>query len=93
MTMETPRRSTPPAGRPDHGSTVERLELVCAVIVTAGLVAGNLMLFFPFQQDNRPRRADAQALSSVQQSRHSHRRCFGAIKAMSVKADCLMRVR
>ncbi len=31
----------------------ENLELTAAVIITAGLVAGNLFLFFPFQRDNR----------------------------------------
>ena len=36
-----------------RGFKLESLELVCAVIVTAGLVAGNLLLFFPFQHDNR----------------------------------------
>ena len=31
----------------------ELLEVVAAIVVTAGLVAGNLLLFSPLQVDNR----------------------------------------
>lgn len=43
---------------------LENLELICAVIVTAGLVAGNLLLFFPFQRDNRSSPPPAPSLPS-----------------------------
>lgn len=32
---------------------IEALEVSCAVFVTAGLVAGNLLLFSPLRTDNR----------------------------------------
>ena len=31
----------------------ENLELAAALIVTAGLVAGNMYFFFPFREDTR----------------------------------------
>ena len=43
---------------------VDNLELIFAVIVTAGLVAGNLLLFFPFQHDNRSSPPPAPSLPS-----------------------------
>ena len=36
-----------------HPKTSEGLEVVAAVVVTAGLVAGNLVLFSPLRVDNR----------------------------------------
>ena len=34
---------------------VEKLEQIAALIVTAGLVAGNLLLFTPWRKGNDPR--------------------------------------
>ena len=36
-----------------HSNIAEVLEVVAAVIVTTGLVAGNLLLFAPVRRDNR----------------------------------------
>ena len=36
-----------------RNSMIESLEITCAVIVTAGLVAGNMFLFSPLRTDNR----------------------------------------
>ena len=36
-----------------HSKIAEVLEVVAAVIVTTGLVAGNLLLFAPLRTDNR----------------------------------------
>ena len=36
-----------------QGKTSEGLEVLAAVVVTAGLVAGNLVLFSPLRVDNR----------------------------------------
>ena len=36
-----------------RNSMVESLEITCAVIVTAGLVAGNMFLFSSLRTDNR----------------------------------------
>ena len=35
------------------GKTSESIEVVAAIIVTAGLVMGNLLLFAPLRTDNR----------------------------------------
>ena len=37
----------------DLTSPIEMLEVVAAIVVTAGLVAGNLLLFSPLRIDNR----------------------------------------
>jgi len=42
-----------PHARGMHPKTSEGLEVVVAVVVTAGLVAGNLVLFSPLRVDNR----------------------------------------
>jgi hypothetical protein len=34
---------------------IERLEQIAAVVVTAGLVAGNFFLFTPWRSENDPR--------------------------------------
>jgi len=36
-----------------HAKTSEAIEVLAAVVVTAGLVAGNLVLFSPLRVDNR----------------------------------------
>ena len=36
-----------------QNKTIEMLEVVAAIVVTAGLVAGNLLLFSPLRTDNR----------------------------------------
>ena len=36
-----------------QNKTTEMLEVVAAIVVTAGLVAGNLLLFSPLRIDNR----------------------------------------
>ena len=42
-------------GRDNEGMDVERLEPLAAVIVTAGLVAGNFLLFTPWRDGQDPR--------------------------------------
>jgi len=42
-----------------QAKTSEGLEVLVAVVVTAGLVAGNLVLFSPLRVDNRIQRASA----------------------------------
>jgi len=42
-----------------QAKTSEHLEVVAAVVVTAGLVAGNLILFSPLRVDNRVEPAPA----------------------------------
>ena len=42
-----------------QSKTSEDLEVVVAVVVTAGLVAGNLVLFSPLRVDNRLQPAPA----------------------------------
>ena len=42
-----------------RAKTSEGLEVVVAVVVTAGLVAGNLVLFSPLRVDNRVQPASA----------------------------------
>ena len=36
-----------------QNKTIEMLDVVAAIVVTAGLVAGNLLLFSPLRIDNR----------------------------------------
>ena len=42
-----------------QAKTSEGLEVIVAVVVTAGLVAGNLVLFSPLRIDNRMQPASA----------------------------------
>ena len=42
-----------------QAKTSEGLEVLAAVVVTAGLVAGNLVLFSPLRVDNRVQPASA----------------------------------
>ena len=51
-----------------QAKTSEGLEVLAAVVVTAGLVAGNLVLFSPLRVDNRVQPA------SVTQPRKHHQR-------------------
>ena len=40
------------------GKTSESIEVVAAIVVTAGLVMGNLLLFAPLRTDNRTKRPE-----------------------------------
>ena len=63
-----------PAGRTreNAGMEIEQLEQIAAVIVTAGLVAGNFLLFTPWRNGEDPRHRQPESLmpqnESVQQS-------------------------
>ena len=57
-----------------QAKTSEGLEVVVAVVVTAGLVAGNLVLFSPLRVDNRVQTAPASQATGtpkgLQRSQH-----------------------
>ncbi len=50
-------------GKPDNaGMDIEQLEQLAAVIVTAGLVAGNFLLFTPWRNGEDPRQRQPESL-------------------------------
>ena len=53
-----------PAGRTrdNAGMEIEQLEQIAAVIVTAGLVAGNFLMFTPWRNGEDPRQRRPQSL-------------------------------
>ena len=56
--------------REDGGMPIERLEQIVALLVTAGLVAGNLVLFTPWRKGHEPqerRRDQSQLLKGSSQ--------------------------
>ena len=64
-----------PAGRTrdNAGMEIEQLEQIAAVIVTAGLVAGNFLMFTPWRNGEDPRRRQPQSLMPQNESVVSHR--------------------
>ena len=54
-----------PAGRTrdNAGMEIEQLEQIAAVIVTAGLVAGNFLMFTPWRNGEDPRQRRPQSLT------------------------------
>ena len=54
---------TPAGGRRHNaGMDIEQLEQIAAVIVTAGLVAGNFLMFTPWRNGEDPRQRQPQSL-------------------------------
>ena len=47
---------------------IERLEQIAAVIVTAGLVAGNFLMFTPWRNGEDPRQRQPQSLMHQNES-------------------------
>ena len=54
-----------PAGRKrdNVGMEIEQLEQIAAVIVTAGLVAGNFLMFTPWRNGEDPRQRQPESLT------------------------------
>ena len=52
---------------------IEQLEQIAAVIVTAGLVAGNFLMFTPWRNGEDPRQRQPQSLMPQNESVVSHR--------------------
>ena len=59
-----------PAGRTrdNAGMEIEQLEQIAAVIVTAGLVAGNFLMFTPWRNGEDPRQRQPQSLMPQSES-------------------------
>jgi len=59
-----------PAGRTrdNAGMEIEQLEQIAAVIVTAGLVAGNFLMFTPWRNGEDPRQRQPQSLMPQNES-------------------------
>ena len=60
--------------RDNAGMEIEQLEQIAAVIVTAGLVAGNFLMFTPWRNGEDPRQRQPESLmpqnESVVRSEH-----------------------
>ena len=60
--------------KPDNaGMEIEQLEQIAAVIVTAGLVAGNFLMFTPWRNGEDPRQRQPQSLMPKDESVFSDR--------------------
>ena len=59
-----------PAGRTQDnaGMEIEQLEQIAAVIVTAGLVAGNFLMFTPWRNGEDPRKRQPERLMPQSES-------------------------
>ena len=64
-----------PAGRTreNTGMEIEQLEQIAAVIVTAGLVAGNFLMFTPWRNGEDPRQRPPESLMPQNESIFSDR--------------------
>ena len=51
---------------------IEELEQIAAVIVTAGLVAGNFLMFTPWRNGEDPRQRQPESLRPHNESAFSH---------------------
>ena len=60
----------PHRGRDNAEMDIEQLEQLAAVIVTAGLVAGNFLLFTPWRDGQDPRRSQPESLILKPPGRH-----------------------
>ena len=56
--------------RDNAGMDIEQLEQLAAVIVTAGLVAGNFLLFTPWRNGEDPRHRQPESLMPQNESVH-----------------------
>ena len=56
--------------RDNAGMDIEQLEQLAAVIVTAGLVAGNFLLFTPWRNGEDPRQRQPESLMPQNESVH-----------------------
>ena len=65
------------------GMDIEQLEQLAAVIVTAGLVAGNLLLFTPWRNGEDPRQRQPE--SSMPQNESVHQYELGSIKGLCIR--------
>ena len=72
-----------PAGRKrdNAGMEIEQLEQIAAVIVTAGLVAGNFLMFTPWRNGEDPRQRQPQSLMPQKESVVSDRAKAYAMQA------------
>ena len=74
-----------PAGagrtRDNAGMEIEQLEQIAAVIVTAGLVAGNFLMFTPWRNGEDPRQRQPQSLMPQKESDVSDRAKAYAMQA------------
>ena len=61
---DTPAERT----RDNAGMEIEQLEQIAAVIVTAGLVAGNFLMFTPWRNGEDPRQRQPQSLMPQNES-------------------------
>ena len=59
--------------RNNAGMEIEQLEQVAAVIVTAGLVAGNFLMFTPWRDGVDPRKRQTETVMPPKESILSHR--------------------
>ena len=75
----------PPAGRKrdNAGMEIEQLEQIAAVIVTAGLVAGNFLLFTPWRNGEDPRQRQPESL--MPQNESIHRSELGSFKESFIR--------
>jgi hypothetical protein len=62
---------------------IEQLEQLAAVIVTAGLVAGNFLLFTPWRNGEDPRQRQPESLMPQNESVHQSE--LGSIKRPFIK--------
>ena len=66
---DNPARRT----RDNAGMEIEQLEQIAAVIVTAGLVAGNFLMFTPWRNGEDPRQRQPQSRMPQNEEVFSHR--------------------
>ena len=69
--------------RDNAGMDIEQLEQLAAVIVTAGLVAGNFLLFTPWRNGEDPRQRQPESLMPQNESVHQSE--LGSIKRPFIK--------
>ena len=62
---------------------IEQLEQIAAVIVTAGLVAGNFLMFTPWRNGEDPRQRQPESLMPQNESVHQSE--LGSIKRPFIK--------
>ena len=69
--------------RDNAGMDIEQLEQLAAVIVTAGLVAGNFLLFTPWRNGEDPRHRQPESL--MPQNESIHRSELGSFKESFIR--------
>jgi len=78
-----------PAGRTrdNAGMEIEQLEQIAAVIVTAGLVAGNFLMFTPWRNGEDPRQRQPESLMPREKTSQRAENNFTRIRCNGLKVN------